>query len=297
MLKLYFAPGACSLADLIALLEVGAQFEAEAVDIKKKITATGIDYLTINPKGYVPALLLDDCEILTENIAVLDWISDRYPQIRRNGALSRTRQLEMLAYISTEIHGAFKPMWHGGSEEEKTKAREKIPQLLSYAAKQMQGDYLFGADLTVSDCYLYVMLRWSDKLGLEIPDPLLKLQWRMEQRPAVQAALAREEAAMQRKTSSEPIDAEVRENAPQHRFERLIHDTTIAAAYYRNAEGRLVFIHTEVPTEFSGQGIATALARGTFDLLRRTGRKAELICPFMVHFANTHPEYGDVVAR
>ena len=83
----------------------------------------------------------------------------------------------------------------------------------------------------------------------------------------------------------------------QHRFERPIHDTAIAAAYYRDADGKLVFIHTEVPAEFSGQGIATALARGTFELLRQTGRKAELICPFMVHFVNTHPEYKDVVAR
>src|SRR5262245_66339956 len=99
MLKLYFAPGACSLSDLIALLEVGAQFEAEAVDIKTKITATGIDYRTINPKGYVPALLLDDCEILTENVAVLDWISDQFPQIRHTGALSRTRPLEMPASL------------------------------------------------------------------------------------------------------------------------------------------------------------------------------------------------------
>ena len=112
----------------------------------------------------------------------------------------------------------------------------------------------------------------------------------------VQAALAREEAAMQRKASTEPIDAEVTENAAQHRFERSIHDTAIAAAYYRDAGGKLVFIHTEVPAEFSGQGIATALARGTFELLRRTGRKAELICPFMVHFANTHREYRDVLS-
>jgi glutathione S-transferase len=296
MLKLYFAPGACSLADLIALLEVGAVFEAEAVDIKNKVTATGIDFRTINPKGYVPALVLDDCEILTENIAVLDWIADRYPQIRRNGALSRTRQLEMLAFISTEMHVGFRPMWHGGSDAEKQKAREQLAERFRFAANEMQGDYLFGDELSVSDCYLYVMLRWADKLGVEVPEALLKLQWRMEQRPAVQAALAREEAAMQRKPASEAIDADVRENPGQHRFERPIHDTAIAAAYYRDADGRLVFIHTEVPPAFSGQGIATALARGTFELLRQSGRKAQLVCPFMVHFANTHPEYKDIVS-
>ena len=89
--------------------------------------------------------------------------------------------------------------------------------------------------------------------------------------------------------------AKVTENLAQRRFERPIHNNTVAAAYYRDAEGKLVFIHTEVPNEFSGQGIASELARGTFDLLRQSGRKAVLVCPFMVYFANTHPEYADVV--
>jgi uncharacterized protein len=118
----------------------------------------------------------------------------------------------------------------------------------------------------------------------------------MEQRPAVRAALAREEAFAPLKGSSAKIDAEVRENPQQHRFERAIHDGAVAAAYYRDEDGKLVFIHTEVPTEFSGQGIATALARGTFELLRESRRKAILKCPFMTHFYVTHPEYGDVVA-
>lgn len=295
MMKLYFSPGACSLADHIALLEVGAKFEADAVDIKTKKTASGEDYLAINPKGYVPALVLDDCEILTENIAVLDWIAEQYPQLRRNGVLSRTRQLEMLAFISTEIHRAFKPMWHG-SEADKERARAEIPRLFGYAAAQMTGDYLFGDDLSVADCYLYVMIRWADQLGVGLPESLQRLQWRMEQRPAVQAALAREEAVRPRKPSRTPISAGVKENAKEHRFERAIHDGAIAAAYYRDADGNLMFIHTEVPTEFSGQGIATDLARGTFELLRQSGRKAVLRCPFMVHFYSRHPEYGDVIA-
>jgi glutathione S-transferase len=295
MMKLYYSPGACSLADHIALLEVGAKFEAEAVDIRAKRTASGEDYLTINPKGYVPALVLDDCEILTENIAILDYIAEQYPQIRRNGALSRTRQLEMLAFISTEIHGAYKPLWHGVWAEDADRARETVARRLELAAKQLQGDYLFGDQLTVADCYLYVMLRWAEKLGIAVPEPLLRLQWRMDQRPAVQAALAREKAFRPGASPSTPIRAAVTENPELSRFERPIHDEAIAAAYYRNADGKLTFIHTEVPHEFSGQGIATELARGTFDLLRGSGRKAVLVCPFMVHFANTHPEYADVV--
>ena len=293
-MRLYYAPGACSLADHIALLEVGAKFEVEAVDIKTKRTASGEDFLAINPKGYVPALMLDDCEILTENIAVLDWISEQHPQLRRNGTLSRTRQLEMLAFISTEIHRAFKPMWHG-SEAEQQKARETVAKLLEFTAGRMIGDYLFGDELTVADCYLFVMLRWSEKFGIAIPEALLRLQWRMEQRPAVRMALSREENARPRNRTPAEIDAKVRENPQQHRFERAIHDGVIAAAYYRNDDGKLVFIHTEVPSEFNGQGIATELARGTFDLLRQSGRKAILTCPFMVHFANTHPEYADIV--
>ena len=293
MMKLYFSPGACSLADHIALLEVGAKFETEAVDIRTKRTASGEDFRTINPKGYVPALVLDDCEVLTENIAVLDWIAEQYPQLRRNGSLSRTRQLEMLAFISTEIHRAFKPLWHAGAEAEKQAARDTVAGLLAFTAARMQGDYLFGRELGVADCYLFVMLRWAGKFGIAVPDALLRLQRRMEQRPAVQAALAREEAALPPGRSSAPI--EVRENPGQNRFERPIRDDAIAAAYYRDADGKLVFIHTEVPFEFSGQGIATELARGTFDLLRESGRKAVLTCPFMVRFAIAHPEYADVV--
>jgi glutathione S-transferase len=294
MMRLYYAPNACSLADHIALLEAGARFEAEAVDIRTKRTASGEDFHAINPKGYVPALMLDDCEILTENVAVLDWIAEQYPQLRRDGALSRTRQLEMLVFISTEIHRAFKPLWHSGEELAKQETRDTVASLLEFTSEQMQGDYLFGDELSAADCYLFVMLRWAEKFGIAIPEVLLRLQWRMEQRPAVQAALAREEAAIPHR-SSPAIDGSVRENLAEHRFERPIHDGAIAAAYYRDADDKLAFIHTEVPAAFSGQGIATDLARGTFELLRQSKRKAILKCPFMNHFYAKHPEYADVV--
>ena len=113
-MKLYFSPGACSLADQIALIEAGLAFDSEAVDIPTKRTASGADFREVNPKGYVPALVLDDGRIITENIAVLDWIADQSPALRPAGPLGRTRLLEMLAFISTEIHRAFKPLWHAG---------------------------------------------------------------------------------------------------------------------------------------------------------------------------------------
>jgi len=294
-MKLYYAPDACSLADHIALLDVGRSFETEAVNLRTKRTASGRDFRDINPKGYVPALVLDNGETITENIAVLDWIAEQYPQLRPSGALSRTRQLEMLTFISTEIHRAFKPMWHDGTEAEKEKARETFARLFEFAATQMRGDYLFGDKLSAADCYLFVMLRWAERFGVAVPEALLRLQWRMEARPSVQAAIAQEGLFLRDGSSRSTPTIEVRENPQEHRFERPIHDNAMAAAYYRLADGRLVFIHTEVPTEFSGLGIGTELARGAFELLRHSGRKASLTCPFMVRFAAKHPEYADVV--
>lgn len=288
MMKLYYSPGACSLADHIALLEVGADFEIEAVDMRTKRTSAGENFRAINPKGYVPALLLDDCEMLTENIAVLDWIAEQYPQLRRHGALSRTRQLEMLAFISTEIHRAFKPMWHGGGEAEKAAARRTVEGLLAFTAARMQGDYLFGSDLSAADCYLFVMLRWAERFEIALPEALAGLKRRMEARPAVREALRREEGQA-------ATGMEVRENVAEHRFERPIREDAVAAAYYRDEGGPLVFIHTEVPSEYAGQGLATELAHGVFELLRKSGRKAVLTCPFMVRFALSHPQYADVV--
>ena len=194
-MKLYYAPGACSLADQVALFESGLSFESEAVDLHTKRTASGADFRDINPKGYVPALVLDSGETITENIAVLDWIAEQYPALRPEGALSRTRLLEMLAFISTEIHRAFKPMWHGGGEPEKQTAREEVAKLLLFTATQMRGDYLFGDKLSVADCYLFVMLRWADKFGIAVPEALGRLNRRMEARPSVQAALGRKDLA------------------------------------------------------------------------------------------------------
>jgi glutathione S-transferase len=293
-MKLYYSPGACSLADHIALLEAHANFESEAVNIHEKRTASGRDFREINAKGYVPALVLDSGETITENIAVLDWIASQYPALRPKDQLARTRLVEMLAFISTEIHGAFKPLWHGGSEQEKQKASEHIAELLRLAANQLKGEFLFGAHMSVADCYLFVMLRWANKFSVAVPTPLRHMEWLMEARPSVQAALKRE-GLFAPGQNAPSLKGAVIENAAQHRFERPIHDDMVAAAYYRDAEGKLDFIHTEVPAEFSGYGIATELARGTFEILRESGRKAVLTCPFLVRYANRHPEYADIV--
>ena len=121
-MKLYYAPLACSLADHIALLEVGVTFERERVDLKTKLTESGRALVDISGKSYVPALVLDDGEVLTENIAVLDWIADTYPSLGVPTHLGRTRLLEALTFISTEIHRAFKPFWHASSDADRTRA-------------------------------------------------------------------------------------------------------------------------------------------------------------------------------
>ncbi|MGH7023648.1 MAG: glutathione S-transferase C-terminal domain-containing protein [Caulobacteraceae bacterium] len=191
-MKLYLAPGACSLADHIALHEAGLEFDRIKVNLKAGKTEDGQDYAKINPKGYVPALAFDEGGLLTENVAILSWIADQAPTLAPTGEMARYRLLETLAYISTEIHKGFKPFFAGGSEAEKTKAGEAIARRLALLAERMQGDYLFGADFTVADAYLFVMLRWAQMNGIEIPQRLRALAERVKQRPAVQLALRHE---------------------------------------------------------------------------------------------------------
>ena len=171
-MKLYFAPGACSMADHIALHEAGIPFEHEKVDLKAKKTASGKDFTAINPKGYVPAIELDSGEIVTENIAILDWIAHQAPALKPEGELAHTRLLEKLAYISTELHKSFAPFFGNGSDEEKQKAADKITKRLTYLANGLDGDYLFGTQFTVADCYLFVMLTWAKKNDIALPEPL-----------------------------------------------------------------------------------------------------------------------------
>lgn len=191
-MKLYYAPGACSLADHIALREAGMTFELDKVDLKAKTTAGGEDFRAVNPKGYVPALRLDDGSVLTENIALLDWIATQHPDLAPPEPIGRTRQLELLAYISTELHKSFAPFFKGGSDEEKAKAKDAIGQRFAFIAEHMKGDYLFGESFTVADAYLFVMLTWADKMGIEPPATLTAFARRMRQRPAVRAALEQE---------------------------------------------------------------------------------------------------------
>lgn len=191
-MKLYYSPGACSLADHIALHEAGMPFEHEKVDLKARRTESGADFTTINPKGYVPALTLDSGETLSENIAILDWIAHQDTALKPAGAMGHTHLLEALAFISTEIHKSFKPFFSGAGDDEKAKAAETIVKRMTYLADTMQGDFLFGADVSVADFYLFVMLLWARKNEITVPTNLAAFRDRLMTRPSVQKAMQHE---------------------------------------------------------------------------------------------------------
>ena len=191
-MKLYYTPGACSLADHIALHAAGLAFEHEKVDLKTKRTEGGADYMAVNPKGYVPALTLDSGETLTENVAILDWIAHQDTALKPSDAMGHTHLLMALAFISTEIHKSFKPFFAGGSDAEKAKASELIAKRMGYLSDTMQGDYLFGPQVSAADCYLFVMLLWAQKFGLQAPGKLDAFRDRMTALPPVRTAMTHE---------------------------------------------------------------------------------------------------------
>lgn len=192
-MKLYYAPGACSLASRISLHEAGVPAEFERVDIRTKITERGADYAAINPKGYVPMLVLDDGQSVTENIALLAMLAERHPELRPDGPMGRTRLLEMLSFLSSELHIAFKPFYHSGSDAEKAAAREGAAKRLALIAGPVRDGYLLGPTFTVADAYLFVMLRWAKAFGVPLPAGMAAYFERIAERETVRQALAEEE--------------------------------------------------------------------------------------------------------
>lgn len=192
-MKLYYAPGACSLADRICLHEAGLDATFEKVDLKSKITETGSDFMAINPKGYVPALVLDSGETVTENIAVLSWITSQAPQLMPPGPLGNIRLLEALAFISTEIHKGFKPLFtRGARDEDKKVAAEVLAEHLGLIARTITTPFLLGPRFTAADAYLFVNLRWATQFGIPLPQSLKRYFERVINRVSVRQALNEE---------------------------------------------------------------------------------------------------------
>jgi glutathione S-transferase len=191
-MKLYYAPGACSLADHIALQEAGLSFERVKVDIPTRTMEDGGDFTRVNPKGYVPALEFDGGEILTENAAILSWIAEQAPSLAPDGALGRIRLIEMLSFIASEVHKPFIRAMFPTADADRDAARKIIEGRFDLIAGRLGGDYLFGERFSAADAYLFVMLRWAQGMNIELPERLRDLLERVNARPAVRQALRAE---------------------------------------------------------------------------------------------------------
>ena len=191
---LYYSPGACSQAPHILLHEIGLDHDAARVDLRSKTLEDGRSYLQVNPKGSVPALELDNGEVLTENAVVLQYLGDRaasdvLPQL---GDFRRYRVLEMVNFITTELHKSFSPLFNReAGDETKRFFREQIRHKLDYVdGKIAAGPFALGETLTIADPYLFVMTRWADAmLGLDNWRNLAASRERMLERPSVRHVL------------------------------------------------------------------------------------------------------------
>ena len=198
-MKLYFAPGACSLSPHIALREAGLAFTPIKVSTKTHQIEGGGDFYAINPKGYVPVLELDDGTRLTEGPAIVQYIADHAPATGlapANGTIERYRLQEWLNFISTELHKQFSPLFDPSTTDEiKTKLREKIAGRLDWVAKEFgEKEYLTGSDFTVADGYLFTILNWTRLTGIDMArwPSLQAFVKRVAARPHVQEAMKAE---------------------------------------------------------------------------------------------------------
>jgi glutathione S-transferase len=198
-MKLYFTPGACSMAAHIILQEAGFPFHTDKVDLSTKKTANGEDFLEINPKGYVPALKLDNGEVLTEVAVILQYLADQKPGsglIPEWGTQDRYRLMEWLNFVSSEVHKQFAPMFHPEIPDEwRTHQIEVLGQRFDFLTKQFNGNaYFLGDNLTVVYAYLFTVLNWCGKFKIDLePWPKLKeYMARIADRPAVKETMKAE---------------------------------------------------------------------------------------------------------
>jgi glutathione S-transferase len=199
-MNLYYISNTCALAVHIVANEAGIPIQPLKVDLRTKtITTTGGDFLAINPKGYVPALELDNGEVLTEGPAIVQYLADLKPERRlapANGTLPRVRVQEALNYVATEIHQSYGPLFDPTTPVAIREQRcAHLCKRYAPLNKQLAGRrYLFGDDFTVADAYLFVVTRWAEAVKLDLSDfaNLQAFQNAVAARPAVQAAITAE---------------------------------------------------------------------------------------------------------
>ncbi|HEY3851580.1 MAG TPA: glutathione transferase GstA [Steroidobacteraceae bacterium] len=195
-MKLYFSTGACSLSPRIVLMEAGIPFTDEKVDLKSKKTASGADFFGINSKGAVPALELDDGRVLTEGPAIVQYLADLEPDsglAPRAGSFERYRLMEILNYITSEVHKAFSPLFKAETPADARKiAVDNLGKKLDWLSTHLAGKkFLMGDTFTVADAYLFTVLRWSGLVHVDLarwPVPAAYVA-RVGERPRVKEAL------------------------------------------------------------------------------------------------------------
>lgn len=199
-IRLYYAPGACSLAPHIVLREVGADFEPVRVDLATHRTEQGESYASINPKLYVPALELGDGAVLTEGPAIVQFLADAHPSAGLAppcGTLERARVQEWLNFLSAELHKAFGPLFlQDSGEPTKEAAKSQVRRRFDHIERSLSDgrQFLAGGDYGIADAYAFAICRWAEATGIGLRDwpGLAALLERIFRRPAVREALAAE---------------------------------------------------------------------------------------------------------
>ena len=198
-MKLYYSPGACSLSPHIALQEAGIAFEPVLASTKSHKLQDGTDYYTINPLGYVPLLELDDGTLRREGPAILQYIADLGPLKNlapANGTMPRYRLQEWLAFIGTELHKGFSPLFNPAMPAEaKTIALDKLQTRLAWVDKDLEGKaFVMGEHFSVADGYLFTVTNWAApmKIDLSVYPNIVAWRERIGARPGVQAAMKAE---------------------------------------------------------------------------------------------------------
>jgi glutathione S-transferase len=198
-MQLYFSPGACSLAPHIILREAGISFELKRVDTKTKKLVDGADFLAVNSKGAVPALRLDDGQVLTEGVAILQYLADRKPEsklVPPAGTFERYRAIEWLNFLTSEVHKSFSPLFNPqASADVKAYAQANLEKKLDWTNAQLGSrKFLTGDTFTIADAYLFTLINWTYFVGIDLGRwPALKeFHARVAARPAVQEALSAE---------------------------------------------------------------------------------------------------------
>lgn len=200
-MKLYYKPGACSMAAHIVLNEAKAAYTLVKVDTSAGVTETGADFTAINARGYVPALELEDGVIITENTALLQYLADQYPSLKLAppaGEMARVRLQEVLSYVSSELHKAFSPFFAAPAmtDDAKSSALEQLSRKIGHIEAMLADGrpYLTGPQITIADIYAFVVLNWTNFIGVSL-EPWPKttaLVARVAERPSVQLALKEE---------------------------------------------------------------------------------------------------------